>query len=62
MLIPITNLVVVRFLSKHITFCGIGVVFIKIVQLAIIVIASCIARFLVIKIIPKLDEYLAGGR
>ena len=61
-LIPITNLVIFRFLSKITVFCGIGVVITKIIQLLIIVILSSVARFIVIKTIPKLDEYLAGGR
>ena len=61
-LIPITNLVIFRFLSKITVFCGIGVVITKIVQLIIIVILSSVARFIVIKTIPKLDEYLVGGR
>ena len=61
-LIPITNLIIVRFLSKIVTLCGITVFIIKIMQIITIVLISCIIRFLVIKTIPKLDEWLTGGR
>ena len=61
-LIPITNMIIVRYLSKIVTLCGITTVITKLIQIAIIVLISCIIRLLTVKIIPKLDEYLTGGR
>lgn len=61
-LIPITNMIIVRYLSKIVTLCGITTVITKLIQIAIIVLISCIIRFLTIRIIPKLDECLTGGR
>lgn len=61
-LIPITNLVIVRYLSKIVTLCGMSALIVKIIQLITIVLISSVARFIVIKTVPKIDEYLAGGR
>lgn len=61
-LIPITNSIMFKYIFKGITLIGTVTVIVKIVQLCIIILISCSIRFIIVKLIPKLDKYLTGGR
>ena len=60
-LIPITQFFI-RLFFQNVTFCGIGVIVVKIIQIIIIVLICAIIRFIIRKLSPFIDKCLTGGR
>ena len=60
-LIPKTQEFIIRFFSGK-TFCGMEVIFIKIIQIMVIVLICAIIRYIICKLVPFVDKYLTGGR